>query len=325
MMTSKENFLAALRGEPHDFIADTSAMASAGGARETFENGPAGGGADAFGVIWKPSDSAAGQGCPDATRPLLEDITKWEEAVRFPNLDELDWEAFAARQLKHIDRSRKLLEYQSWNAQFLRITHLMGFENALCAMYEEPEAWKDLAEAITDYKIKLVKKVADHFHPDFFTSFDDVATERGLFMSHSLYQELIKPGHKRLNDAVREYGMLPMIHTCGKCEDIVDDFIDEGSVAWSSAQPSNDISGILARTQGRFCVIGGFDSNGRPGCPDATHEDLTEDVRRCFEEYGKYPNYIFQGFRLLPLDGPVSFLDGIRELYSICRELQGRT
>ena len=62
-------------------------------------------------------------------------------------------------------------------------------------------------EAITDYKIEIVKKAAQYFKPDFFTSFDDVATERGLFMSPGVYRELIKPHHKRLNDAVKAYGM----------------------------------------------------------------------------------------------------------------------
>lgn len=317
MMNAKEIFLAAIRGEEHDGIADTSVVASVGGMREEYENGPSGGGTDGFGVKWISTASAAGQGTPDTRRPVLEDITRWEEYVHFPDLDSVDWAAFAAKQLKAVDRDRQLVEYQSWNAQFLRITHLMGFENALCAMYEEPQAWSDLAQAITDYKIKIVKKAADYFQPDFFNSFDDVATERGLFMSRDTYRRLIKPAHKRLNDAVREYGMLPVMHTCGKCEDIIEDFIDEGAAAWSAAQPMNDISAVLAAARGRFAVMGGFDSNGAPGRMNATTEEIENEVRRCISEYGKYPNYIFQGFRLLPSGGPVSFLDGIKELYAI--------
>ena len=50
-------------------------------------------------------------------------------------------------------------------------------------------------------------------------------------MSPGVYRELIKPHHKRLNDAVKAYGMKPIMHTCGKCEDIIGDFIEKGAVA----------------------------------------------------------------------------------------------
>ncbi len=320
-MNSRENMIAAIHGREHEWIPDAMLeMAVAGSASETFENGPAGGGRDGFGVLWKPSDSAGGQGCPITAAPVLEDITKWRDVVKFPNLEEFDWEALAAKQLGRVNRAERAIEYQSWNAQFLRLTHLMGFENALCAMYEEPEECYALMEAITDYKIEIVKKAAQYFKPDFFTSFDDVATERGLFMSPEVYRKLIKPHHKRLNDAVKEYGMEPIMHTCGKCEDIIEDFIEEGAVAWSSAQPVNDIKAIQKKYGSRIAVIGGYDSNGRPGQSDAASDEVEAEVKRCVDEYGSSTNYIMMGFRLAEIGSDKTFLDGLLEINSALKK-----
>lgn len=317
MLTQKENFLlAAVEHKIPEWIPNAIGdTIMAGGAFETFENGPFGGGLDGFGVTWHATDSAGGQPVPGG-KPVLDDITKWEDVVKFPDLDAYDWEGNAAMQyaVPGADRNLKPVEYGCWNAQFLRLTHLMGFENALCAMIEDPEACEALFSAITDYKIELVERVAKYFKPDIITNFDDVATERGLFMSPNTYRSLIKPQHKRLNDAIKAHGIIPFMHTCGKCEDIISDFIDEGNVAWSSAQPMNDIVGIQEKYGDKIAIIGGYNTNGRPGLEDATEEEIDTEVKRCIETYGPHGSYIFMGFRLMSGSDPMSFFEGIKPI-----------
>lgn len=314
MLTPKENFLlAAVEHKIPEWIPnEMSDIIMVGGNFETFENGPFGGGLDGFGVSWHATQSASGAPVP-CGKPVLDDITTWEDIVTFPDLDAFDWEGSAAMQfaMPGADRSQKLVEYGAWNAQFLRLTHLMGFENALCAMIEEPEACDALFAAITDYKIGIVERAAKYFKPDIFTSFDDVATERGLFMSPNTYRTLIKPHHKRLNDAVKAYGMIPFMHTCGKCESIIPDFIEEGAIAWTSAQPMNDIVAIQEKYGDKIAIIGGYDTNGRAGLEAATNEEIEMEVKRCIETYGPRGSYIFMGFRLMNSPDPMAFFEGV--------------
>ena len=269
-----------------------------GGAYEEFENGPECGGFDGFGVKWEPTQSTGGALVPLSEPIVLTDITRWKEQVTFPDVDAVDWKGMAELQLAGVDRSRTVVEYSAYNAQFLRVTHLMGFMKGLCAFVEEPEACEELLDAITDYKIRCAERIAEYFRPDFYTAYDDVATQSSLFLSPSVYRRLIKPQHKRVNDAVRAMGMYPVIHTCGKCEALIQDFIDEGAVAWTSAQPVNDIAGILREYGNRISVMGGYDSNGRPGTLDASDEEVEAEVRRCLREYGGYGSYVFAGFRM---------------------------
>jgi uroporphyrinogen-III decarboxylase len=324
-MNKKENFFMVMNGGEPEYVPNFMAEVSVGGGMfEMFENGPIGGGLDGFGVLWRPSVSAGGQAVPHTEKPLLTDIARWREVIHFPDLEQVDWAALAAMQLGQVKREDTPVEYQSWNAQFLRLTHLMGFENALCALYEEPEECYALMDAITNYKIDIVKKAAQYFKPDFFTSFDDVATERGLFMSPSIYRALIKPLHKKLNDAVRDHGMLPIIHTCGKCEDIVGDFIEEGAAAWSSAQPMNDIVGMQKKYGRRIAIIGGFDMNGRPGQADATETEIRADVRRCLDAYAPGKNYVFLGFRIINSLDPMAFFGALAPINDEWANYSGR-
>lgn len=314
MLTPKENFLlAAIEHKIPEYIPnEMSDIIMVGGAFETYENGPFGGGLDGFGVEWHVTASASGQPVP-CGKPILEDITKWEDVVKFPNLDEFDWEGSAAMQfaVPGADRNLKLVEYGCWNAQFLRLTHLMGFENALCSLIEEPEACDALMSAITDYKIEIVKRAAKYFKPDIFTSYIDVATERALFMSPNTYRTLIKPHQKRLNDAIKAHGMIPFVHCCGKCEDIIPDFIEEGFVAWTSAQPMNDIVAIQEKYGDKISIIGGYDTVGPAAQENSTDEQVDAEVKRCIETYGPRGSYVFMGFKIMNSPDPMSFFVGL--------------
>ena len=305
-MNARENYLALINHEETERVpglfTDVNML---GGQLEYWENGPAGGGLDGFGCGWIGTASAGGQPALDPTFVVCEDVCDWEDKVTFPNPDDIDWEAYAAPQLAMVDRENKFVEYHMWNSVFLRYTHLLGFENALCAFYEEPDAVHALLEALTDYKIRMLERIAKYFKPDAYVHYDDVATERSLFMSPEVYREFIKPVHKRMNDAAEAMGIIPLVHVCGKCESIIEDLIDEGSRAWQAAQPQNDIAGIIERYGDRFSVIGGYDSQGRAGAPDVTDEEIIAEVDRCFDEYGRFGRgYGFFGFFLGSMADP---------------------
>lgn len=308
MMNPKENYLAMLNHEETDYIPFLMTDGVfAGGQLESFENGPIEGGYDGWGCNWIPTASAGGQPALDPTIILLDDVCDWEDVVQFPDLDAFDWQGLADMQLADVNRDEKIIEYHSWNSTFLRMSHLMGFEGALCAMFEEPEASLDFLNAIADHKIRVIERAAKYFKPDTFVHYDDVATERATFMSPETYRELIKPGHTRINEAALAYGMIPETHICGYCTEIIGDVIEEKSAAWQAAQPMNDIAGLLEKYGDKFAIIGGYDSNGKPGLPDATPEEIVAEVDRCYEEYGKFgKSYGFFGFFLGAMDDPAT-------------------
>jgi hypothetical protein len=51
--------------------------------------------------------------------------------------------------------------------------------------------------------------------------------------------------------------------------------------------------GLLDKYGDNLCLEGGFDSSGKPSRPDASVEEVTAEVERCFREYGSKKGFIF--------------------------------
>jgi hypothetical protein len=326
MLTPKENYLRTLRHEKNEYVPLGMGDGAMFGFSCDVEKGPPGGGLDGFGVRWVTPTSGGGAAIPAPNEFVLDDITKWREKVKIPDVDAINWEADLARDMQFLmfplNRETMSVGYSCGNGIFERLAALMGFENTLLAMAEEPEAVNELFTALTDYKIKFLEKVAQYYKPDTFTNFDDIATERGLFMSPAMYRELIKPHHKRLYKRCRELGILPLQHTCGKAEILVEDMIEIGVASWSSVQPTNDIVGLLKKYGDKIAFEGGYNTNGPPARPDASPEEIEAEVNRCYDEYGKYPGFCFGGFILVDSADPNAMMERMMPLNNAVMKLR---
>lgn len=303
-MTLKENSLAALRHETYDFVPShfDHLMAGFGAvAGPAIEKGPMGGGLDGFGVEWVPTASGAGFQVPVPGQYQMdsETIVDWKKTVTIPNPAEFDWASCAAFELTMGNPNEQAIEFGCGNGPFERMVSLMGFEEALMALALEPEACYDLMSAITDFKIDCMPYIKKHYHADIYTNYDDIATEQCTFMSPDTYREYIKPLHTKIYSAARSYDMIPIQHTCGKADALIEDFIDTGAAAWTSVQPTNDIEGILQKFGRKIVISGGYNTTGRPGQFDATPDEVNAEVKRCMDTYGKYPGYMFFGFKIV--------------------------
>jgi uroporphyrinogen-III decarboxylase len=305
-LSPRENYLRTLRHEENEYvpICFGGDVAMAGLFMPPNNGDPSKNIPDGFGVHWTASDSAAGGLIPRPGDFILKDVTRWKKDITIPNLKDYDWQALSEAEfaLTKPDREKYAMGFFATCGVWERLAALMGFEEAMIALVEEPEACNDLFTAITDYKIALAEVAATYYHADTFTNFDDIATQTQLFMSPDTYRRLIKPHHKRLNDAVRNRGMIPIQHTCGHAEICVQDYIETGAEAWNSVQTSNDVAGLLDKYGDTFCFEGGFDMNGKPGRPDASVAEVIAEVERCFREYGGKKGYIFAGMVLSSTD-----------------------
>jgi hypothetical protein len=295
-LSPRENYLRALRHEETEYIPVTmlDCFMVAQIPNSVFEAGPPSGGSDAYGVRWIPSQSGGGGSLPAPNEFILEDITEWKKKISIPDADAYDW-GKEAEICAAADREKMALSYFMTVGVFERLVTFMGFENALVAMLEEPDAVNELFTAITDCKIRALENIVKYIKPDTLSYADDIATARNLFMSPETYRTLIKPHHKRFFTAVRNMGIIPIQHTCGKPEVIIEDIIDVGADAWMPAQPSNDLKRLLAQYRDRLTFEGGFDFQGPPGIPGAPAEVVENEVKRCYDEYGGKKGYIFWG------------------------------
>ncbi|WP_415534996.1 uroporphyrinogen decarboxylase family protein [Dehalobacter sp. 4CP] len=291
-LTQRENFEIMLNGGKPEFAPLLYELYKVCMLATNNTDQPWQGGKDPFGVNWVATAEGV---IPESGKILFDDIADWKKYVKFPDVDSLGIEQMAQIELADFtDEKRKEQPVAVFNAcgLFERMAAFMGFENTLCALIEDPDSCNEFFEAMADYKIACINRYIDVYKPDVIIYFDDFATARGLFMSPKTYREVIKPHHKRIIEAVTSRGVIFNQHTCGKCEDIIEDYVEMGIKIWDAAQVCNDLEGILTKYHGRLIVEGGWDTSGPASYIGAPVEAIIEETKRCAEQYGKKGNFI---------------------------------
>lgn len=288
-MNQRENFFAMLDGGKPEFIPNMMEVYKKCVFGTDITDSHFQGGLDIFGVNWVVTKEGT---LPEPNNFMFDDIANWKEYVHFPNIDTLGIEEAVKVEMREFTPGEQVINVLSVCGLFERLAAFMGFENALCSLVEDPDSCREFFDAIADYKIAVHNRFIDAYQPDVITYFDDLATANGLFMSPKVYREIIKPAHRRIIEGVTSRGVLFAQHTCGRCEEIIEDYVEMGIKMWSSAQISNDLEGIMEKYKGRFIVEGGWDSSGPVSYMGASTEEVVAEAVRCAQQYGKYGNFI---------------------------------
>lgn len=290
-LTPRENGLNIINWGKPEYVPMTSELYHYCRQATNMIDQPLTGGVDPFGVYWVDTPEGS---IPEPDKFMFDDIEDWRKYVVIPDPDKIDFKQCAQIDLEHADRSSKLINVNSTTGLFERLTSLMGFENALCALLENPEECRAIFSALADYKVKCMEHIIEEYKPDVITYFDDLATARGMFMSPDTYRSIIKPYHKKIVDSVNSKGVIFAQHCCGRCEDILQDFVDIGAKIWSSAQIINDIKKIKEDFKGRLVIEGGWDTSGPCSYIGGTVEMAIAEAKRAISEYGPNGGYIMQ-------------------------------
>lgn len=250
---------------------------------EEINERPKGDGKDWFGVEWEFVPAVMAPMVKPGTKRLA-DICNWKEELVFPDLKSIDWEAAAEKETAEWDRENKISYMMLINGIFERTHALMGFEDALCAMYDEPEAYKELINAITDYKIELIRIIGKYYKPDVLCFHDDYGSNDRMLMSVDLWEEFFKEPLKRVIDETHRQGMIYEHHSCGYIEPIFDQLVEMGIDAIDPLQISNPIRQLKDKYQDRVTFVGGYDNQNVFDKVGVTEEEIRAEVRRVLKE-----------------------------------------
>lgn len=260
MISAKENYFMMLRGEIPEYVPgmfeDRVGMFNE--ELLTPVAAPDGPITTSWGVRYVGAPDMNFGAMPDPHQKLLPDITKWRDYIKKPDLSNFDWEKYYADKIKDIDREKKYITVGGGD-YFLTLVSFMGFEDALLALYEEPEEVKALLEYVSEFYVEVLKKQIYYMHPEVLGMMDDDSAALSPFFSVEMYREFFKPFHKLHADIAKDNNMYIERHDCGKCEAFIPDWIDIGIQSWNPAQTMNDLVGIKKKFGRKLAICGGWD------------------------------------------------------------------
>lgn len=255
---------------------------------------------DIWGVTYVAVD---GGKLPEPGNFILDDITRWRDVIKAPDVSDFDWEKVARSDLEkwNVDRENTALCFVLHTGYFQAIMSFMGFSEGLCALAEEPDECMELVEYMSDFYLNYAEHVIDYIKPDIFAITDDIATFRSPFISLSLYREIFEPFYRKQAKLATDRGIPIDMHCCGQCQDFLDDWLDFGVNAWQPAQVSNDLAAIKKKYGNRLAICGGFDMTEELADIDCPREAIEAAAKETIDLLAPGGGYAFCGSFLGPI------------------------
>lgn len=295
MLTAKENFMETIKGgNPDRFVNQYEALgiipvnpiaASGGYPRQPGETA-----VDNWGVTHYFAPGTPGPfPVLDDEHKILKDITKWREQVKIPNLifpDEM-WAGMKAGLVDPIDTEEQFVTLMYPVGLFERAHYLMGIEECLMNLYEEPEEMHALLDALTEYEIGYAEQVCAHWPIEAVFHHDDWGTQISSFMSPAMFREFFVPRYKKIYDTYRKLGVKLIVHHNDSYgANLVPYMIEMGIDVWQGCLSSNDLPALIKQYGGKISFMGGID-NGAVDRVDWTQEQIDAYVAKTCTECGK--------------------------------------
>ena len=241
---------------------------------------------------------------------ILKDIADWRDVIKAPDISGVDWKAVAEQDLNNlkamgVDREQTAIGLMTHLGYFQQIMSFMGFEEGLCAMFEDPEEMTALVNYMSDFYCSVLDNIIDLYKPDFLQLTDDLSTWKAPFMSLEQYRTIFRPAYEKLISYAKARNIPVAMHCCGNCTMFIDDWLEMGVTYWDPAQLSNDLVAIQQKYGDKLVICGGFDLTGELSDVNCTEEYFKSAVRETIDRYTKYGMYTFDGWLFCDPDNEV--------------------
>jgi uroporphyrinogen-III decarboxylase len=244
---------------------------------------------DGWGVTFDfPEDQIGGFPLHDDTHKVLKDITQWKTVVKPPVLDHSDeaW-APAVEIARSVDRKEKFVAACQMPGIFEMTHHMMGMEDALMALYEEPECMHGLIDTIANYEMERAQMIIDRIQPDALFHHDDFGGQTSTFISPQMFEEFFLAPYKKVYQFWKDNGVeLIVHHSDSYAATFVPFMIEMGVDIWQGTMTTNDIPALIETYGGQISFMGGLDS-AEVDFPKWTPQNCAEHVERACRSCGK--------------------------------------
>ena len=182
------------------------------------------------------------------------------------------------------------------------VTHswMMGTENLLIAMIEEPELIEDMFDTYLNRCMALHQRIWDAgYHFDEINWPDDMGYKGTTFFSPAMYRQMVKPFHAKAAKFAHDKGIYARLHSCGNIMTLVPDILDAGIDALNPLEVKAGVDAKKLKQEfgDKLVLHGGINAVNWKN-PDAIIGEINEKVPVLKENGG----YIFSSDHSIPND-----------------------
>ncbi len=253
------------------------------------------------------------------SHPLAEATIEQIHDYPWPEPDWMDVSAIRDEALRY--KRQYAILGGDWSPFWHDAIDLLGMENLMLRMYDEPDAVHAVFRHIVDYYAAVSERIFEAAGDviDIFFIGNDFGSQTGPLLSEGLFRQFCLPHLRRLVELGHSYGLKVMLHCCGGFAPLIPAMIEIGLDGLHAVQPSchgMDL-GALKKKYGRKMVFNGaIDShhiliNGTP----ETVRHKTREVLEIMKPGGGYIAGASHDSILeeTPVENVVAMFDAIRE------------
>lgn len=226
---------------------------------------------DQFGVTYKKS--IFGLPVP-AKHPVITENDFRNYTPPKPTLEEL--------QLLHFARQRfadqKAL-FWMMRGTFVRATRLLGLENFMVNIYDNPQFVHSVCKMVTEYNLAKIE-LLQQSGLDVLIVEDDIADKNRPFISTEHFKEFINPYNRQLVEKAHSLGLKVIRHSDGNLWSIMDILVETGYDGLNPLEPQAgmDLKKVKEYTGNKLCLLGNID------CQELLSSGSTDDVYKAVKD-----------------------------------------
>jgi len=248
---------------------------------------------DEFGVVWDRSIDPD-IGVPKSTSTL-------ESLLQYPMPDPANENRYEQleQNLKNHPEKFHIMAFDF--ALYERAWSLRGMQNLFIDLIDRPDLVEALLDKILCFNLAVMEIGLEKYPKVDGVYFgDDFAAQTGLQMGAKLWTAIIKPKLKKQYGFARQAGKKVFIHSCGKVQELFDDFIELGVDCFNPFQPEvMDVQRCLDEYHGRLAFHGGISTQKL--LPYATVIEVEAQVDKLLKK-GRDGGYIISPAHATPAD-----------------------
>ncbi len=225
----------------------------------------------------------------DEEHLAIKDITKWREVIQTPSVEYSNerW-APAIEHANSVDRKDKFVTVYFSFGTFEMTHFLLGMENALMNLYEEPDHMHELIAHLTDYEICYAKQVIERLKPDALFHHDDWGSQTASLLSPQMFREFYLEPYKKVYGFWKDNGVeLIVHHSDSYAANLVPSMIEMGIDIWQGVMTTNNTPELIKEYGAQISFMGELDS-GPLDHQDWDAKVITEHVEKACTTCGKH-------------------------------------